>query len=288
MRNMLEGPILAAGKEGKAWKEAPRRDPEGEVDAFYDAMQKSSTVGPLKANRWRHLVWPLHQTKSETVLQSCGKLSMRFVPFSSGYWWLGIDRFRPGLSRRYVLHGGRTLAARRRPPPAPPMVHMEIPELATTKTSRPRKRKTTRPSQYQWNRCWREQGQIQEQTGMSDPTRSYVRSVPEEGQTPTGRRSRRGRATMTTTTYRSHVVLVLLLGPGRESEEDGGEKNSDAEWGSDVESDYDPHEKTVLERLMKEAQDTASAGWKSGTGKKDSNPFIRLLSNLRGYVCIPF
>lgn len=69
MRNMLEGPILAAGKDGAAWKEAPRRDPEGDVDAFYDAMQKSSTVGPLKANRWQHLVWPLDQTKSEAVLQ---------------------------------------------------------------------------------------------------------------------------------------------------------------------------------------------------------------------------
>jgi hypothetical protein len=65
-------------------------------------------------------------------------------------------------------------------------------------------------------------------------------------------------------------------------EEDGGEKNSDAEWGSDVESDYDSHEKTVLERLVKEAQDANSAAWKSGTGKKDSNPYIRLLSNLRG------
>ena len=64
--------------------------------------------------------------------------------------------------------------------------------------------------------------------------------------------------------------------------EDGGEQNSDAEWGSDVESSYDSHEKSVLERLMKEAQDTTNAAWKSGTGKKDSNPFIRLLSNLRG------
>lgn len=54
------------------------------------------------------------------------------------------------------------------------------------------------------------------------------------------------------------------------------------EWGSDVESDYDSHEMRTLERLMKEAQDAASAGWKSGTGEKDSNPFIRLLSNLRG------
>lgn len=69
MRSILEGPILAAGKEGKEWTEAPRRDPEGEIDAFYDVMQKSSTVAPLKANRWQHLVWPLHQTKSDTVLQ---------------------------------------------------------------------------------------------------------------------------------------------------------------------------------------------------------------------------
>jgi hypothetical protein len=80
MRNMLEGPILAAGKEGKAWIEGPRRDPEGEVDVFYDALQKSSTVGPLKANRWRHLVWPLHQTKGETVLRKL---------------WEAIDEVRP-------------------------------------------------------------------------------------------------------------------------------------------------------------------------------------------------
>ena len=65
-------------------------------------------------------------------------------------------------------------------------------------------------------------------------------------------------------------------------EEDGGEKNSDTEWGSDVESDYDSREKKVLERLMKEAQDATSAAWTSGTGRKDSNPYIRLLSNLRG------
>lgn len=70
-------------------------------------------------------------------------------------------------------------------------------------------------------------------------------------------------------------------------EGEDGEKNSDAEWGSDIESDYDPLEKKVLERLMKEAQDAASAGWKSGTGRKDSNPFIRLLSNLRGTSDIP-
>lgn len=69
-----------------------------------------------------------------------------------------------------------------------------------------------------------------------------------------------------------------------DAEEDG---NSDAEWGSDVESDYDSHEKTVLDRLMKEAQDATSAAWKSGMGKKDSNPFIRLLSNLRGTFCTP-
>ena len=70
--------------------------------------------------------------------------------------------------------------------------------------------------------------------------------------------------------------------------EDAGEKNSDAEWGSDVESSYDSHEKSVLERLMKEAQDATSSAWKSGTGKKDSNPFIRLLSNLRGTSCMPY
>ena len=70
--------------------------------------------------------------------------------------------------------------------------------------------------------------------------------------------------------------------------EDWGEKNSDAEWGSDVESTYDSHEKSVLGRLMKEAQDATSDEWKSGTGKKDSNPFIRLLSNLRGTSCIPY
>ena len=70
--------------------------------------------------------------------------------------------------------------------------------------------------------------------------------------------------------------------------EDGGEKNSDSEWGSDVESNYGSHEKMVLERLMKEAQDATSAAWKSGTGKKDSNPFIRLLSNLRGTSCISY
>lgn len=70
-------------------------------------------------------------------------------------------------------------------------------------------------------------------------------------------------------------------------EGEDGEKNSDAEWGSDIESDYDPLERKVLERLMKEAQDAASAGWKSGTGRKDSNPFIRLLSNLRGTSDIP-
>ena len=70
--------------------------------------------------------------------------------------------------------------------------------------------------------------------------------------------------------------------------EDGREKNSDAEWGSDVESSYDSHEKSVLERLMKEAQDATSAAWESGTGKKDNNPFIRLLSNLRGTPCMPY
>lgn len=66
-----------------------------------------------------------------------------------------------------------------------------------------------------------------------------------------------------------------------------GKKDSDAEWGSDVESDYGPHEKQVLERLMNEAQNAAGAGWRSGTGKKDSNPFIRLLSNLRGTSDMP-
>ncbi len=70
--------------------------------------------------------------------------------------------------------------------------------------------------------------------------------------------------------------------------EDGREKNSDAEWGSDVESNYGSSENTVLERLMKEAQDATSAAWKSGVGKKDSNPFIRLLSNLRGTPFIPY
>ena len=82
MRNILEGPLLAAGNEGKAWKDAPRRGPEDEVDAFYDAIQKSSTVGPLKANRWRHLVWPLHQTKNETMLKKL---------------WEAVDAVRPFL-----------------------------------------------------------------------------------------------------------------------------------------------------------------------------------------------
>lgn len=70
--------------------------------------------------------------------------------------------------------------------------------------------------------------------------------------------------------------------------EDGGGKNSDMEWGSDVESNYDFHENTVLEQLMKEAQDATSAAWKSDTEKKDSNPFIRLLSDLRGTSYIPY
>ena len=70
--------------------------------------------------------------------------------------------------------------------------------------------------------------------------------------------------------------------------EDGGENNSDSEWGSDVESNYGSHEKTVLERLMKEAQDATSTAWNSGTAKKDSNPFVRLLSNLRGTLRISY
>ena len=84
MRNMLEGPILAAGKEGKAWIEAPRRDPEGDVDSFYDAIQKSCTVGPLKAHRWQHLVWPLYQTKSKTVLQKLWEAVDAVHPVSLG------------------------------------------------------------------------------------------------------------------------------------------------------------------------------------------------------------
>lgn len=85
VQNMLEGPLLAAGTDGKAWKDAPRKDPEGEVDAFYDAIQQSSTVGPLRGNRWRHLVWPLHQTKNETVLQNLWQAvdAVRPVPFRS-------------------------------------------------------------------------------------------------------------------------------------------------------------------------------------------------------------
>ena len=129
MRNMLEGPLLAAGKEGKAWKDAPRRVPEEEVDAFYDAIQKSSTVGPLKAKRWRNLVSPLDQTKSETVLQDLWKAVDAVRPLSLfGYSWLAkLTIFGPGLSRCYLLHGGRTLATRSRPQPVRPMVNMGHP-----------------------------------------------------------------------------------------------------------------------------------------------------------------
>lgn len=89
MRSILEGPILAAGKDGMAWIEAPRSDPEGEVDAFYDAMQKSATVGPLKANRWQHLVWPLHQTKNGTVLQELWEAVDAVRPLLSPLFWRG-------------------------------------------------------------------------------------------------------------------------------------------------------------------------------------------------------
>ena len=107
MRNMLEGPLLAAGKEGNAWKDAPRRDPEGEIDAFYDAIQKSSTVEPLKANRWRHLVWPLHQTKSETVLQELWEAVDAVRPVLLRVFLAGkLTLSEPGLSRCYISHGG--------------------------------------------------------------------------------------------------------------------------------------------------------------------------------------
>jgi hypothetical protein len=90
MRNILEGPLLAAGEDGKAWKDAPRRDPEDDVDAFYDAIQQSSTVGPLKANKWRHLVWPLHQTKSETLLQELWEAVNAVRPVLLWlFFWLG-------------------------------------------------------------------------------------------------------------------------------------------------------------------------------------------------------
>ena len=147
MRNMLEGPILAAGDEGKAWKEAPRRDPEGEGDAFYDAMQKSSTVASLKANEWQHLVWPLHQTKNETVLRELWEAVDTVRPLLLCFGW-EVDSSGPGLSRRYVLHCGRTLAARRRPPPAGSMVNMGDPRAGRLRRHLVRGRARRLHSQY--------------------------------------------------------------------------------------------------------------------------------------------
>lgn len=103
MRSILEGPVLAAGNEGQEWIEAPRRNAEGEIDAFYDVIQKSSTVGPLKANSWQHLVWPLDQTKSETVLKALWEAVDTVRSFSLDYFSGKVDDLGPGLSRSYIL-----------------------------------------------------------------------------------------------------------------------------------------------------------------------------------------
>jgi len=290
MWNMLEGPILAAGDEGKAWKEAPRRDPEGEGDAFYDAMQKSSTVASLKANEWQHLVWPLNQTKNETVLQKlweavdtvrllflsvvlAGKLTVRVQAY------LGVTSCT--VDELWQLEGDRL--------PRAQWLTWEIPELVD----------------YEDISSEEEQGDATPNTNGAAAGGSKGKSKKKKDVRPDAlvrRRRARGGA--------NPNRQAITAGQGEDDDDDGmpglmscssseddldalvdgedGERTGDAEWGSDVESDYDPHEKNVLERLMKEAQNTASAGWTSGTGKKDSNPFIRLLSNLRGTSGIPF
>jgi len=62
---MLKGPILAVGKEDRAWVEALR----GRGWRIFHTVQKSPTVERLKVNKWQYFVLPLFQTKSETVLQ---------------------------------------------------------------------------------------------------------------------------------------------------------------------------------------------------------------------------
>ena len=283
MRNMLDGPLLAAGNEGKEWKDAPRRDPEGEVDAFYDAMQKSSTVGPLKASGWRHLAWPLHQTKSETVLQKIWEAVDAVRLLLPRYIGLEIDRLGQAYLdvTSYTVDELWQLEDDRHP--RPQWSTWEIPEL----------------EDYEDISSEEEGGAPPNANGAAAGGSKY-KSKKKKNVRPDAlvrKKHTRGGANphrQAITAGQSDDDGIPGLIECSSSEEDfdtdvegdGDEKNSDAEWGSDVESDYDPREKTVLERLMKEAQDAASAAWKSGPGKKDSNPFIRLLSNLRGTSCI--
>jgi hypothetical protein len=289
MRAMLEGPLLAAGAAGSAWIQAPRRHPE-EVDAFYDAVLKSAAVTPRQAHSWSHLVWPLHQTKSEGVLQGL---------------WEAIDAVR---SSPLISEGGETdrLQAYR------DVTSCSVDELWQLEDDR-----QPRP---QWS-TW----QIPELVDYDD-----ISSEEEEdaaanakGRSAAGGGGDRGKSNSKKKDVRPDALVrkkrvrgmgdprrpAITTGQGGDdddipelmdcssseedlddpqAEEEGeSEKNSDAEWGSDVESDYEPHERTVLQRLMNDAQDPASAGWKGGARKKDSNPFIRLLSNLRGTSGIP-
>jgi hypothetical protein len=291
MRAMLEGPLLAAGAAGSAWIQAPRRHPE-EVDAFYDAVLKSAAVTPRQAHSWSHLVWPLHRTKSEGVLQGL---------------WEAIDAVRSSL---LISEGSETdrLQAYR------DVTSCSVDELWQLEDDR-----QPRP---QWS-TWQipelvDYGDISSEEeedaaananggaaagGSRDRGKSKFKSKKKDVRPDALVRKKRvrrmgdPRRRAITAGQGGHdddmPGLMDYSSSSEDSddlqgeEEDESGKNSDVEWGSDVESDYDPHEKTVLQRLMNKAQDPASAGWKGGARKKDSNPFIRLLSNLRGTSGIP-
>jgi hypothetical protein len=66
MRNMLLGPLL--GTEGEEWLKGNRKNADGEIDEFFDAIMQSANVSGMHS-RWASWAFPLKKTKSKAQLE---------------------------------------------------------------------------------------------------------------------------------------------------------------------------------------------------------------------------
>lgn len=66
MRNVLLGPLLTV--EGRQWLNAPRKEAQGEIDEFYDAISLSVKASTQYA-RWQSVVFPLRRTRNKDELE---------------------------------------------------------------------------------------------------------------------------------------------------------------------------------------------------------------------------
>lgn len=86
MKNMLLGPLL--NSEGEEWLKSTRKNAEGEIDEFFDAIAQSAKASS-EYSRWASWVFPLQKTANkahlETVWTQINTVSISIILFTGHY-----------------------------------------------------------------------------------------------------------------------------------------------------------------------------------------------------------